>query len=75
MFMTDAAKKFKNYAKDSNPETFVKSLFLDKVQAIVTICCLQNNNSFLKLFNDSEFYNKVMEAMAKESLNIKKNDK
>lgn len=67
MFMTDAdVKKFRKYAKDNNPEMFVKSLFPDKFQAIVTKCYLENNDSFQKLFNDPEFYNKVMEAMAKE---------
>lgn len=67
MFMTDDdVKKFKKYAKDNNPEIFVKSLFPDKFQAIVTKCYLENNDSFQKLFNDPEFYNKVMEEMAKE---------
>ena len=67
MFMTDDdVKKFKKYAKDNNPEIFVKSLFPDKFQAIVTKCYLENNDSFKKLFNDPEFYNKVMEEMAKE---------
>ena len=67
MFMTDDdVTKFKKYAKDNNPEMFVKSLFPDKFQAIVTKCYLENNDSFQKLFNDPEFYNKVMEEMAKE---------
>lgn len=67
MFMSDDdVKKFKKYAKDNNPEMFVKSLFPDKFKDIVVRCYMENNDSFQKLFNDSEFYNKVMEEMAKE---------
>ena len=62
----DDVKKFKKDAKDNNPEIFVKSLFTYKFQTIVTKCYLENNDSFQKLFNDPEFYNKVMEEMAKE---------
>lgn len=67
MFMTDDdVKKFKKYAKDNNPEMFVKSLFPDKFKDIVVKCYMENNDSFQKLFNDPDFYNKVMEEMAKE---------
>lgn len=67
MFMNDdEIKKYKKYAKDNNPEVFVKSLFPDKFKDIVTRCFLENNDTFKKLFNDSDFYAKVMEAMAKE---------
>lgn len=67
MFMNDAdVKKFKKYAKDNNPEMFVNSLFPDKFKDIVTRCFLENNDSFQKLFNDPEFYQRVMEEMAKE---------
>ena len=62
----DDVKKFKKYARDNNPEMFVKSLFPDKFKDIVTKAYLENNDSFQKLFNDPEFYNKVMEEMAKE---------
>ena len=67
MFMSDSeVKKYKRYAKDNNPEIFIKSLFPDKFRAIATRCFMENNDSFQKLFNDSEFYSKVMEEMAKE---------
>lgn len=67
MFMNDVEiKKFKKYTKDNNPEMFVNSLFPNKFKDIVTRCFLENNNSFQKLFNDPEFYQKVMDAMAKE---------
>ena len=67
MFMNDDdVKKFKKYAKDNNPEMFVNSLFPDKFKDIVTRCFLENNDSFQKLFNDPDFYQKVMDAMARE---------
>lgn len=67
MFMKDDdVKKFKKYAKDNNTEMFVNSLFPEKFKDIVTKCFLENNDSFEKLFNDPDFYQKVMEAMAKE---------
>jgi len=62
----DEVKKFKQYAKDNNTEMFVNSLFPDKFKAIVTKCFLENNDSFQKLFNDPDFYQKVMDAMARE---------
>ena len=45
---------------------FVKSLFPDKFRDIVTQCFLDNNDSFAKLFNDPEFYQRVQDAMAQE---------
>lgn len=67
MFMRDAdVKKFRHYAKDTTPEMFVRSLFPDKFKEIATQCWLSNSDAFTKLFNDPEFYQKVMETMAKE---------
>ncbi|MBQ0145586.1 MAG: type I restriction endonuclease subunit R, partial [Lachnospiraceae bacterium] len=67
MFMNDSdVRKFKKYAKDNSTEMFVKSLFPDKFKEIVTQCFLENNDSFQKLFNDPDFYQKVQDEMAKE---------
>ena len=67
MFMKDSeVKKFRKYAKDNSTEMFVRSLFPDKFRDIVTQCFLDNNESFSKLFNDPDFYQKVQEAMAQE---------
>jgi type I restriction enzyme R subunit len=67
MFMSDKeVKKFKRYAHDTTPEMFVKSLFPDKFKQIATQCYVENADSYKKLFSDTEFYQKVMEAMAKE---------
>lgn len=67
MFMSDKeVKKFKRYAHDTTPEMFVTSLFPDKFKEIATQCYLENADSYKKLFSDTEFYQKVMEAMARE---------
>lgn len=59
-------KKYKQYAKDNNPEMFVQSLFPNKFQQIVMALYEGNNESFEKLFTDKVFYNEVMNAMARE---------
>ena len=58
------AIKQADYANST--EMFVNSLFPDKFKEIVTQCFLDNNESFQKLFNDPEFYQKVQDVMAKE---------
>jgi len=76
MFMKDSeVKKFKKYAKDNSTEMFVQSLFPDKFKDIVTQCFLDNNESFAKLFNDPDFYQKVQEAMAMELYKALRKDK
>ena len=75
MFMSDKeVKKFKRYAKDTTSEMFVSSLFPDKFKQIATQCYLENADSYKKLFSDTEFYQKVMEAMAKELYNTLRKD-
>lgn len=67
MFMNDPeVKKYAQYAKDNNPEMFINSLFPDKFKDIALQLFSENNESFEKLFTDKSFYDKVMEAMAKE---------
>ena len=75
MFMVDKEiKKYKRYAKDSSPEMFIQSLFPDKFKEIATQCCMDNSDSYRKLFTDTEFYQRVMEAMAKELYKILRKD-
>lgn len=67
LFMKDSdIKKFKKYANDNSSEMFTQSIFPDKFKEIVTQCFLENNDSFDKLFNDPEFYQKVQNTMAQE---------
>jgi len=66
-FMSDPeVKKYQKYAESTSPEMFVQSLFPDKFKNIVTQCFVENADAYDKLFNDPEFYQKVMEAMAQE---------
>jgi type I restriction enzyme R subunit len=44
----------------------VKSLFPDKFKEIATQCYIENADSYKKPFTDTEFYQRVMDAMAKE---------
>lgn len=67
MFMNDTdIKKYKRYAMNNDPEMFVNSLFPDKFMEIVAKCFLENNDTFKKLYEDSEFKQKVMQTMGKE---------
>ncbi len=59
-------KKYAQYAKDNNPEMFINSLFPDKFKDIALRLFNENHDSFEKLFTDKSFYEKVMDAMAKE---------
>ena len=53
----------------------MKSLFPDKFKEIVTQCFMENASSFDKLFNDPDFYQKVMEEMARELYDALRSDK
>jgi type I restriction enzyme R subunit len=67
MFMNDPeVKKYAQYAKDNNPEMFINSLFPDKFKDIALRLFTENHDSFEKLFTDKSFYDRVMDAMAKE---------
>lgn len=67
MFMNDAEiKKYRRYAMSNDPEIFVNSLFPDKFMEIVAKCFLENNDTFKKLYEDTEFKQKVMQTMGKE---------
>lgn len=67
MFMNDPeVKKYAQYAKENNPEMFINSLFPDKFKDIAMRLFTDNHDSFEKLFTDKSFYERVMEAMAKE---------
>ena len=75
MFISDKkVKKYKRYENNLTPEMFVKSLFPDKFKEIPIQCCIDNVNSYRKLFENTEFYQKVMEAMAKELYKVLRKD-
>lgn len=67
MFMNDTEiKKYQRYAMSNDPEMFVNSLFPEKFMEIVAKCFLENNDTFRKLYEDSDFKEKVMQTMGKE---------
>ncbi|UKI14499.1 MAG: hypothetical protein L6V85_00025 [Clostridiales bacterium] len=59
-------KKYQRYAQSNDPEMFINSLFPEKFMEIVAKCFLENNDTFKKLYEDSDFKQKVMQAMGKE---------
>jgi type I restriction enzyme R subunit len=66
MFMNDAeVSKLRRKAKGTSTEMFVKSLFPESSRNCYQ-CYMENNESFQKLFNDPDFYDSVMDSMAKE---------
>ena len=67
MFMKDeAVRKYKKYAKNNSTEMFIQSLFPDKFKELVTKSYSQNRDTYKKLYQDTEFYNSIMEVMAQE---------
>ncbi len=71
MFMKDAeVDKYRQYAKNNDPEMFINSLFPDKFKAIVAKCFIENNDAFKKLYENSEFQEKVMHTMGKELYDV-----
>lgn len=59
-------KQFRRLANNNSTEMFVKSLFPDKFKAILTRCFMENNETYQRIFTDSEFYTTVQDAMAHE---------
>ena len=66
MFLNDDEyKKYQRYAMNNNTEMFVNSLFPDKFMEIVAKCFLENNETYRKLYEDSDFKQRVMEAVGR----------
>lgn len=59
-------KKLKIYAEKNTMETFMESIFPKIFDTTTQQCYMGNTNSFKKLFENKEFYNTVMESIAKE---------
>lgn len=63
--MYTESKKLKKHAKNSDEEMFEKSIFPEEFEKIAQDCYLESMDSFSKLFENQEFYKRVMEEMAK----------
>lgn len=62
----DILDNLKKYARDNNPEMFIKSIFPEKFKEILVACYLSQDQAYDKLLNNNEFQNTVMDIMAKE---------
>lgn len=62
----DVVKNLKKYAKDNNPEMFIKSIFPEKFKEILVACYLSQDEAYDKLLNNTEFQKAVMDIMANE---------
>ena len=68
MLMSDkeVVENLKKYAKDNNPEMFIRSIFPDKFRKILLNCYYTQDQAYVKLLNNTEFQNNVMNIMAQE---------
>lgn len=60
-------KKLKQYAKNNDAEVFEQSIFPEIFKTIAQKCYVESMDSFTKLFENKEFYNSVMEEIAKQA--------
>lgn len=60
-------KKLKTYAQNNDAEVFEQSIFPDIFKKIAQECYMESMRAFSKLFEDKNFYNSVMEEIARES--------
>lgn len=60
-------KKLKTYAQNNDAEVFEQSIFPDIFKKIAQECYMDSMTAFSKLFEDKNFYNSVMEEIARES--------
>jgi type I restriction enzyme R subunit len=60
-------KKLKQYAKNNDAEVFEQSIFPEIFKTIAQKCYTESMDSFTKLFENKEFYNSVMEEIAKQA--------
>ncbi len=59
--------KLKEYARKNNSQIYEHSIFPEIFKKVAHECYMEQMDSFTKLFEDKEFYNSVMQSIAKES--------
>jgi len=67
-------KKLSRYAKKNNIEVFKESIFPNVFKTVAHECYSEQMDAFEKLFKDKEFYNTIMEEIAKETYKSLRND-
>jgi len=60
-------KKLKQYAKKNDSEVFEQSIFPEIFKGIAQKCYSESMDAFTKLFENKEFYDSVMEEIAKQA--------
>lgn len=60
-------KKLTQYAKKNDSEVFQQSIFPEIFKKIAQDCYVESMDSFGKLFEDKNFYDSVMQEIAKEA--------
>lgn len=71
------SKKLRKHAQNSDEEMFARSIFPDEFEKIAEDCYAESMDSFAKLFENKEFYDRVMSEMARAmyfSLRSKKDE-
>lgn len=57
--------KLREYAKNNDSEVFEKSIFPDVFKSTAHACYMESTESYTKLFENKEFFNAIMEEMAR----------
>ena len=60
-------KKLTQYVKKNDSEVFQQSIFPEIFKKIAQDCYVESMDSFGKLFEDKNFYDSVMQEIAKEA--------
>ncbi len=63
--MFHESKKLRRHAQNSDEEMFSRSIFPEEFEKIAEDCYTESMDSFAKLFENKEFYDRVMAEMAK----------
>ena len=59
------SKMLRKHAQNSDEEMFVRSIFPDEFEKVAEDCYTKSMDSFAKLFENKEFYERVMAEMAR----------
>ena len=68
-------KKLKTFAKKNDSKVYEETIFPEIFKKIAQDCYMEQTKAFTKLFEDKNFYNTVMEEVARESYKDLRNDK
>lgn len=59
------SKKLRKHAQNSDEEMFARSIFPEEFEKIAEDCYAESMDSFAKLFENKEFYDRIMTEMAR----------